>query len=241
MNIPDEFHSRPGDQTVRRATDMKHAKPIPFLHVLTFENCDIARRDFGHPHRHNAHETDIGVVGLDEDYRTGCHLGDVALRVDRSRVVEPYRWCLRVIGTGVHVGFHHRASDGAVPAVIAKSAQESLIYCPANELRGESVASKHVRQRVRLSLDPETVKRGDIGSKSVGSRFAGVHDDPIILWSCYGTFIGAELSREEVVPGFESTVWLSRITDEIFDEIGHVLRRKLTESAYTCIGAEYTG
>ena len=63
--------SRTEDEAMRRAPVLEMAKLLTVAHVVTGLHVGVneARRDLGHPHRHECHETDNGIVCFDQDDR----------------------------------------------------------------------------------------------------------------------------------------------------------------------------
>jgi hypothetical protein len=62
-----EMYSRPKNQAMGGAAEVKHSDLITFPHVLAFVGDDLARRNFGHSHGQQAHQPDTRVIRFDKD------------------------------------------------------------------------------------------------------------------------------------------------------------------------------
>ena len=89
--------------------------------------------------------------------------------------IVPFGRGFRVVRSGLHICLRHRAADRAVPAVIAESAEKCLVDRAADELWRETIASKHVRERIRLGLDPEPFPR--LHEVPAGPELYNIYDE----------------------------------------------------------------
>ena len=77
----DHVDSLSEQQAVRAASEMERANLLARRDLLPFGHGDLVRRALAHADRDKAHETDVAVVGFDENDRPRGHLRYVGLRV----------------------------------------------------------------------------------------------------------------------------------------------------------------
>lgn len=177
---------------MRRTTIVEHPQLLSFLHMLSLLDGDIARRDLRHANTNERNSPDGGVISLDENDGAGGHGGKVGLCSDDAHVVDvgvvvARAHCareqgLRVVRTVDDVGLDDLSGDRRMPAVVAQSAQESLVDCPPDEAVSHGVATQHVEDGVRLLFDPEGIVAFHVVLDVVGLRLAGVDDDAVVVW-----------------------------------------------------------
>lgn len=176
--------------------------------MLALFHCDITCRDFHHTDEDRRHQPNVVVVRLDEDNRTGGGLSDVPL----PGALSPGVWSVWIgkalekrlgeVGAIFDVGFDDLSTDWGVPAMVAQSTQEGLVDGAAGEVLAKLIMREHVRDRIRLTFDPESVAVLDVVSEVVWRRFASTGDDLVMIWCCNraNAFREAELAGEEIVP-----------------------------------------
>jgi len=151
--------ARAEDQAVRAATEPEVAEFLALGQVVA--GCDVggeqAGRDLRHPDGNERQQPNDRVVGVDDDNGSGGDVREVGLRGRLLLRVGPVGVALGVVGPVDEVGPQDRPSDGAVPAVVVRRAEERLVDGAADELRDGRVVAEQVLQRVRLVLDPEPV------------------------------------------------------------------------------------
>lgn len=109
--------------------------------------------------------------------------------------------------------------DGTMPAVIAQRAEETLVYCSANELVGKIVVVEHVVKGIRLAFEPKMTPGLDILTYLVDDRFTGVNNDSTVLRVINGAYTWSESASKEVVPGGKTPVLLGWVAIVRFFEI----------------------
>ena len=212
------------EQAMCRATVVEHPQLLSLFHMLPFLNSDIARRDLRHSDTNERNRSDCGVISFDEDDGAGGHGRKVGLCGDDTHVVDVGVVVARVHcaceqGLGVvcavdDVGPDDLPGDRRVPAVVAQSAQESLVDCPPNETVSHGVAAQHVNDGIGLFFDPEGVVAFHVVLDVVGLGLAGVDDDAVIVWRGDGTDAVVEEAGEEVVPGGVAVGLVGGVGDE---------------------------
>ena len=119
-----------------------------------------------------------------------------------------------------------------MPAVVAESAEVSLVDCTVHELGSEGVVAEHVGKRIGLVFEPElrVLINVAVASKEDGGGFARVVDDCrctgnghrrhwIPLLTSFGdlsperTHTITEWSSEEVIPRLEAIVLYGFVAD----------------------------
>src|SRR6267143_5310065 len=105
-----EIHAWPEDQAVSGPAEMEHTDLVALAHALPFVHRNLAGRHFRHSDGHDAHQTYVRVVSLDEDQRPGRHLRDVALRIigtGKKGLIrrQPFADAVRYVGPGdrIHI------------------------------------------------------------------------------------------------------------------------------------------
>lgn len=195
---------------MRRSTVVEHSQLLSLLHMLTLLHGDIARRDLRHSDTDERNRPDGRIISLDEDDGAGGHGGKVGLCGNDTHVVD-----VGVVVAGVccsseerfgvvcavdDVGLDDLPGDRRMPAVVAQSAQESLVDCSTDEAVSHGVAAQHVEDGVGLFFDPEGVMAFHVVLDVVGLRLAGVDDNAVIVWGGDGADAVMEEAGEEVVP-----------------------------------------
>src|ERR1019366_8294361 len=141
-------HPWPEYQAMGGAAVLEVSELLPLGHVRAGPDVrvDDAGRDLRHPDRHEAHQTDSGVIGLDEEERPRGDLRDVALGVVGAGRILTLDVGFRVVGALLHEGLLDGARHGAVPAVVVEGAEEGLVHRSADELVHLLVVRQHVLQ-----------------------------------------------------------------------------------------------
>ena len=62
-----------------RTAEVEHAGLLAFCEMLAFIDVYVTSGYFGHPNCHEAHETDVGIVCLNENQGASGDFGDIAL------------------------------------------------------------------------------------------------------------------------------------------------------------------
>jgi len=180
--------ARAEDQAVRAATEPEVAEFLALGQVVA--GCDVggeqAGRDLRHPDGNERQQPKDRVVGVDDDNGSGGDVREVGLRGRLLLRVGPVGVALGVVGPVDEVGPQDRPSDGAVPAVVVRRAEERLVDGAADELRDGRVVAEQVLQRVRLVLDPEPVAALDVGAQVVRGGLAGADDDLVVVGPATG-------------------------------------------------------
>jgi len=200
VGVKREFRLGPEDEAVRGATKVEHAYLVTLLDRLSWVNCNLATRNFGHSDGDETHQADGGVVCLDKDERTGCCLGDETLRVVGTGRVETHKRVLGVIRAGNENGVVDHAVYGTVPAVVLGGAEERLEDGPTNKQGRVLVVIEEMGKGVRLAFNPELIYLLNIGSFGVERGFACAIDDFVVVGEDDGTNAGSELASKEVIP-----------------------------------------
>jgi len=193
---------------------MEHSKLITLLHSITFLNCDVAGRHFGHTDKNATHKANIRRISFDENNRSSCHCSKVCLRnslvafinLARVWITQSFEQRLSIVSTILNVGLDDAPADRRVPPVVTEGAQEGLVDGTTEELRRQLVLRQHVDHRVRLALDPELVAGIDALGSAVRQRFACADDDVVVFRPRDGPHAFLELAREERVPRLEAIV-----------------------------------
>ena len=126
-----------------------------------------------------------------------------------------------------------------MPAVVVHCTEERLVDGASDELRRVGFVSEHVEQGIPLRLDPKLVAQLDVALDFVGCRFAGIHEDLVVVGGRNRADSLAELSRKEVVPGRETVMWLRRVALELDREPGHICESLFAEPTALRIVAEH--
>lgn len=146
-----DVHTLAEEQAVGRAAEVEHAELLALPDALALLHRDLARAHLVHADGDEGHETDGGVVGLDEEDGARGERGEVALRRAEAGgvdLVEPRvrgrrEQRLAEVRALAHVGAHHAPADGRVPPVVGERGQEGLVHGRVVELRGERVVGEH--------------------------------------------------------------------------------------------------
>ena len=114
-----------------------------------------------------------------------------------------------------HVCFHEITGDWTVPTMIIEPPEVGLVDCAANELWCESVAGKHMMERVGFFVQPATMICFDTPTSTGCSSFAGIDDNAFVSSACNKTDPMPTLVREVAIPESQAVVRSRRIAEQI--------------------------
>lgn len=173
---------------------------LPLLH-----NC-ITSGNLRHANRDECEQSNLWIIRLDEDYRSGCSTaqvllnGRLSMRVGVLITVEIGEPRFAVVGPFDKVALFDCSSDRGVSTVIGKSRQKCLVDRSTHKLLGVIVERQHVDDRVWLPLEPEAIAPMSIVSDFVDFRLASVDHDVVVIRIGDGPYLLFEVSCEEIVP-----------------------------------------
>ena len=171
---------------------MERPRLVSFLHMLPDLDGDFARADLLHANSDERHETNLGVVRLEDYDGPRSHGAEIAPRaVDRSSLpddkvrrveaVETGKQGVAIVGSLDVVCVAHRPRDRRVPAVVRLGGKESLEHSAVHEGGRDGLVAEHVDEGVGLALGPELVAQLHSLGRSDGPRFAGADDDVVVI------------------------------------------------------------
>lgn len=189
-----------------RAPKVEHARLITLLYMLALLDGDVTSADLIHANANKRHESNLGIIRLDDDDGPRGQRRQVTLRNANARrvnlrhvwIANALKQRLAEVGALLYESTPHHARHGRVPAVVRQRRQKRLVDGAACKLRRQLVVRQHVDDRVRLALDEEVVAQLDVARHVEHLGLARVGNDVVVFrrgqWS--GTF--AECAGEEV-------------------------------------------
>jgi len=210
------------NEAVGRASIVEHSQLFATFHPFALLDGDLAGRHLNHAHCDEAHQSNIRVVGFDEDEGPGGDNTEVCLGGSENGIIVPQGWRESIISSWHNMGLDDRAGDRAMPTVIIGSGKESLINGATTELVCEWVVVEHVPQRIILFLEPEFVVFFHIASNAIHGGLAGTVDHVRVIGEVEGAHALAEGANEEMIPGDVAVVRLVGFTFEGLCEVADV-------------------
>eukprot|EP00964_Phaeocystis_antarctica_P029645 scaffold16712_cov65-Phaeocystis_antarctica.AAC.19 len=176
---------------------MEHSDGLALLDDLARHDDCLAGGDLGHTNRHEAHQANVGIFGLDVDGHAG---GDgrqellAVVRSERIRVPGSKRFLLgqelclkarvdvlKVVGARNLDDFDDSSGDGRKPVVVRECGEIGLVDTSPDEGASELVAMQHVVQRVLLALEPELAVSAHVAPDRERRGLARVDDHRVVV------------------------------------------------------------